>query len=612
MDPLCWCRWIGSENLNLVQLQRWHIFLSPLTGNENATSPDKTLQLGHIITTTTTTTTTQRQLLLALRGPLQKMDLLQSLRRGQDAGLPLNNNENNHNHNHKSHRPPAADSPVRLDIVLETPAVVLVGPETESPGFIVTGLVKVVPVWPDINRIHVSKLQLSLVQHVKYCKPFIFNDAIISPCPGCNTKTNTIINFKVLQHEPVPFDQAEKRLGIPMSFLVPGDTLASSVLGISLDTTILYEITVEMNYCLQDESNDNYRHLVTRMPIIITRAIPKQQDMIYLRRFEPTRIEATIVLPHVIHPKSTLPVEIVFKNVRFKNRRWRIKRILWRLTERAVATEDPCKTHKPLLDELKERLSTAKHRLVLQTDKFATLEVRKVATPDPTADLYAHNTDNLIYAANIIDDEILNRHDDHRYHPLDPENPRNRPPKPIRPQRKKLKYLDALTFSEERELLGGEFKKGWKVDYNSAGTANNSNFGGLIHFISNIDLKPLRTPGIHSYLSVVLNDTSRTAFELQASDMRKVNCCCDIAMNESGEKGVPRISVQHFVYFDVEMAEEDFCQDTVQKLGLSTGLVKMLRTKFPVILTERNGLVVAWDEEAPPKYSWEPPPAYYD
>ena len=69
--------------------------------------------------------------------------------------------------------------------------------------------------------------------------------------------------------------------------------------------------------------------------------------------------------------------------------------------------------------------------------------------------------------------------------------------------------------------------------------------------------------------------------------------------------------VDHRLVLEIIVAEELLTGSRGQHANY-TGLARVLRMTFPVVLTERGGLGVSWDEEQPPVYQDVPgsPPGY--
>lgn len=117
-------------------------------------------------------------------------------------------------------------------------------------------------------------------------------------------------------------------------------------------------------------------------------------------------------------------------------------------------------------------------------------------------------------------------------------------------------------------MIGGDtIKKGWKTDFDTVG-------GGQIEMEFPAQIRP----GSHPV--------------------------CDVD-SPTG------LVVTHTLIIEIIVAEEH-AKNTSIKHAVPTGSARVLRTQFKVVVTERGGLGVSWDEEIPPMYEDVPvsPPNY--
>ena len=80
---------------------------------------------------------------------------------------------------------------------------------------------------------------------------------------------------------------------------------------------------------------------------------------------------------------------------------------------------------------------------------------------------------------------------------------------------------------------------------------------------------------------------------------------CDVVSTHIG------LSISHILVLELVVAEE-WAQNKRLHHASPTGAARILRTQFPLLLTKRAGLGIAWDEETPPVYEDVPcsPPGY--
>ncbi|MCJ1389471.1 hypothetical protein MMC18_002328 [Xylographa bjoerkii] len=122
-------------------------------------------------------------------------------------------------------------------------------------------------------------------------------------------------------------------------------------------------------------------------------------------------------------------------------------------------------------------------------------------------------------------------------------------------------------LSTETRVLGiKDYKDGWKSDFDTQ--------GGLIEMEFSASIKPSSNP------------------------------ICDVDAPTG-------LSITHNLVLELIVAEEIVSLKNT-KLVTPTGTARVLRMQFVLILTERSGLGISWDEEQPPMYDDVPasPPSY--
>lgn len=122
---------------------------------------------------------------------------------------------------------------------------------------------------------------------------------------------------------------------------------------------------------------------------------------------------------------------------------------------------------------------------------------------------------------------------------------------------------------EDMRTIGSDMiKKGWKTDFDSPG-------GGQIEL------------------------------EFPASIRPGSNPVCDV-------ESPTGLAATHQLVIEIITAEEHAKGTNPGKNAVPTGAARVLRTQFKVIVTEREGLGISWDEEQPPMYEDVPvsPPGY--
>lgn len=256
---------------------------------------------------------------------------------------------------------------------MESPPVVLYGQPHESTGSIISGVLTLEilsakardALEPSVSRgsdlplspvssltslsppqVEMSSVVLLLVQTMHYSKPFVVTSTQIGSCDKCITRTNTLARWDALL-ETVPFDVGSH--AYPFSHLVPGLLAATTKLGGSQSHSyIKYELVAVATSGSQETS------LV--VPVNILRSILRGPDRNSQRVFPPTEVTASAVLPSVMYPKSTFPIELRMYNVvNLKHdRRWRMRKLSWKLEEHTHVRAYACPAHESKLKAVEE------------------------------------------------------------------------------------------------------------------------------------------------------------------------------------------------------------------------------------------------------------------
>lgn len=118
-----------------------------------------------------------------------------------------------------------------------------------------------------------------------------------------------------------------------------------------------------------------------------------------------------------------------------------------------------------------------------------------------------------------------------------------------------------------RTLASDDVKSGWKTDFGTN--------GGSIEYEWSAAIKPNKEP------------------------------CCDV-VSPTG------LEVAHNLVLEIIVAEEQTAGVGKGDRAAPTGAARVLRMQFKLVLTERSGMGISWDEEMPPMYEDVPisPPGY--
>ncbi|ODV83564.1 hypothetical protein CANARDRAFT_9383 [[Candida] arabinofermentans NRRL YB-2248] len=683
---------------------------------------------------------------------------------------------NSHNHStitdkyHTSKlNKPNPNSPIRLSIKIESPPILMYGPPEESSGALFSGMLvleilpknginsnnntpgstsgtstpQLTPLESSSNNnslltpsvslttltpqqlksdyVEIREVSIALIQIVDYGKPFLPNSNTLQQCSDCRRKTTELARWDVLT-KPSAFAKASTH-GFPFSHLIPGSIPSTSTLSNS-NTSIKYELICNARYVISSDNNSNSIRTTSSkpkedlinmaLPVMVRRSILRGQDRNSLRVFPPTEVTATAVIPNVAYPKSSFPVEIRMDNVSSPSRRWRMRKLNWRLEESVRVRSHHCNSHASKFEDIVEYTkNTTKNRKQYKNSGGVGSPMINHFFEPP-----ARRQPNSAVRAVNEQEEHQHQQQQQQHQQQQEQAPPDISPfasnwsipanggEPLQPRDSntlmsstmttdlltRVDQLDLLNetplpkdselyIEEIRTVTSGELKSGWKSDFSSK---------GRIEIVAEISILNLISMGMNATMSNLSLINSQNCdspiFDLNYFQNGS-NCSCDIEDHELG------IFVSHNLIVEVIVAEEMMhsinqplnrpnprsqithplvpqtsqasqvsanasdalnteplpsSSDDLQQqsnssshvpagyndggtgpdhvtgnkndpsnhlTGIPTGVARVLRMQFKLILTERSGLGVAWDDEVPPTYHAVgalSPPTYID
>ncbi|KAI5309789.1 hypothetical protein KEM55_002411 [Ascosphaera atra] len=176
-----------------------------------------------------------------------------------------------------------------------------------------------------------SNMRLRLVYTATTKKP------VCKDCPDCSMRTEDLGRWEFLT-EPIHLKPGAH--DFPFSYLLPGH-LPATTMG-SLGT---------VEYSLRATASTSAgEHLPPlHMPLRISRAVLPGNDKTSVRIFPPTNLTGKVVLPSVVHPIGTFPVQMTLSGVvdshETTQTRWRLRRLIWRIEEHQKLVSTACHRH---------------------------------------------------------------------------------------------------------------------------------------------------------------------------------------------------------------------------------------------------------------------------
>lgn len=512
------------------------------------------------------------------------------------------------------------------------------------------------------TKVSVKSVSLSLVQKVRYTKPFVAHSSSIQSCLNCRMKQTELARWDIVKKETeIPVgDHA-----YPFSHLIPGSVPATVCLGSEAHTEVKYELVGEATYRAVPSHNSRGEKTSTvhlKLPIPVTRSILRGPDKNSLRIFPPTDLTATVVLPNIVYPKSTFTLELKLDGVSSEGRRWRMRRLNWKIEEKGRVRLQACATHKGKLKQLEKEVKEtetgkkpSKGKPLKRTHDAAPQVTTTVCTLEDALSMTNAPEDPNAPDETETQEETSNRNqgeDDGLIHPSDSAMRQARVEEQQRLRQemlqKELSEGTALFTEELRTIAHGEVKNGWKSDFTGS---------GKIELVTEVNCM-----GLNSGVSNPVNRASSSK-PVHDNGRQHVTVACDVEDPHLG------IYVQHLLILEIIVAEEALQYANGQPLhtehspltktssnatnpdqrlaelspmlaarssvpqnindeahpnqpehgapsphsasrrnsnsrivGVPTGAARVLRMQFRLNITERSGLGISWDDEVPPTY----------
>ena len=218
--------------------------------------------------------------------------------------------------------------PAKLVVDMESPPLVFYGTPTSSSGALLSGQLLLMVTDPDIK---LKSFTMNLTATTVTRRP------VAKDCPDCAAKSNVLHTWKFLT-EATRFKNGTHQF--PFSFLLPGHLPATALSELG---SINYVLDVRATTAL-DEAITVSRNLV------VQRALMPGMDKNSIRVFPPTNLTATVALPSFVHPIGQFPVQlrltgIVDSSLKDIQRRWRIRKMNWRIAETTKIISPACPKH---------------------------------------------------------------------------------------------------------------------------------------------------------------------------------------------------------------------------------------------------------------------------
>jgi hypothetical protein len=223
----------------------------------------------------------------------------------------------------------ARASSAKLDMTIESPPLVFYGTPANSTGALFSGRIRVIV--PELSgEITLNKFDMRLTSTIVTKKP------ISRDCPSCSTRSTELFHWDFLT-EPIHLKRGNHEF--PFSYLFPGHLPASAQGSLG---GVQYSLTARAVSSAGEE-------ITLKAPLTIQRAILPGNDRSSVRIFPPTNLTGRVVLPSVVHPIGSFPVQMTLSGVVEKGEetqtRWRLRKMMWRIEEHQKIVSTACAKH---------------------------------------------------------------------------------------------------------------------------------------------------------------------------------------------------------------------------------------------------------------------------
>ncbi|KAF2773042.1 hypothetical protein EJ03DRAFT_265810 [Teratosphaeria nubilosa] len=221
-------------------------------------------------------------------------------------------------------------SPVKLDMIMESPPALFIDPPQQSTGALISGRLQVAP--RDGKDVELETIDMYLECTATTKRP------VQDRCRECMSTVNDLYEWKFLS-KPRTFKASEGVQDLPFSHLIPGH----------IPSTTHGQIgSIDYSLHVRARTRDK-RETEFRRDLVISRALRPGNERNSVRIFPPTNLTLNVTLPNVVHPIGDFPVLCRMTGITTKREdnqtRWRLKKLTWRIEEHETAISPACAKH---------------------------------------------------------------------------------------------------------------------------------------------------------------------------------------------------------------------------------------------------------------------------
>ena len=220
--------------------------------------------------------------------------------------------------------------PGKFEVIIESPPLCFLNAAQHSTGALLSGRLKL-KVEDPTGTVTIQKFTMVLRLAINTKKP------IGKDCADCRDRYEEIFNWSFLT-EPKKFQRDEDNQ-FPFSHLLKGSLPATTTASLGA-----------LKYQLFAQATTSHGETIDIIhPLVIQRAIHPGPDKTSIRIFPPTNLTGRVVLPSVVHPIGTFPIQMnlsgVVENRKESQTRWRVNKLMWRVEEQTSIVSVACPKH---------------------------------------------------------------------------------------------------------------------------------------------------------------------------------------------------------------------------------------------------------------------------
>ncbi|KAK5119085.1 hypothetical protein LTR62_000296 [Meristemomyces frigidus] len=224
---------------------------------------------------------------------------------------------------------PAASKPVKLNMIMESPPILMMGTPPESSGALISGQLQITPTSGDV-------IMESIVMYLE-CTATT-KQPIQDRCRGCMQQVSDLYEWDFIK-QPMICVAENGIQQLPFSHLIPGHIPA---------TTHGHIGSIDYSLHVRAKTSDGVE-TEFRRELLVRRALRPGNDKNSVRIFPPTNLTLHVTLPSIVHPLGEFTVQCRMTGITSKREdtqtRWRLRKLTWRIEEKETTISPACPKH---------------------------------------------------------------------------------------------------------------------------------------------------------------------------------------------------------------------------------------------------------------------------